>query len=224
VAYIRDNDQANITPVVSIVARDAFASEGRNFWRGDGADWACDTWNLWNVNIGGTNTATFVIHRQGPTNADLTVGYEIGGTASNGLDYASLSGSVTIPAGRRSAQIVVVPIDDTLAEDTETVALKLRPSTGYALGLPARASAIIVDNDRPRPRCVLLSDRQFHLCRPATNGFCFRIEASTDLVHWTPLCTNVVTDGALHFVDPDAPSSAVRFYRTVEEPGLPPDD
>jgi Calx-beta domain-containing protein len=224
VAYIRDNDQANITPVVDIVARDPFASEGRNFWRGDGCEWASDTWNSWNVNIGGTNTATFVVRRHGPTNDNLTVNYEIGGTASNGLDYVALSGSVTIPAGRRSAQIVIVPIDDTLAEDIETVVLKLRPSTEYALGLSARASAIIVDNDRPRPHCVLLSDRQFHLCLPATNGFCFRIEAATDLVHWTPLCTNVVTDGALHFVDPDAPSSDVRFYRVVEEPGLSPDD
>jgi hypothetical protein len=32
-----------------------------------------------------------------------------------------------------------------------------------------------------------------------------------------------VTDGALHFVDPDALSNA-RFYRVEPQPALPPDD
>jgi len=71
---------------------------------------------------------------------------------------------------------------------------------------------------------VLLPDHEFHLCEPATNGFCFRLEASTDLRHWIPLCTNVVTDGALHFIAPDAPPLDTRFYRAAPEPGLPPDD
>src|SRR6266849_1292136 len=56
----------NLPPVVNIVARDPFASEGTNFW--------------------GTNTATFVVRRSDGTNTDLTVFYDIGGTASNG-DY-----------------------------------------------------------------------------------------------------------------------------------------
>ncbi len=102
--------------------------------------------------------------------------------------------------------------------------LKLQPLPAYTVGFPSRASAIIIDNDLPRPPCRLLPDNQFHFCEPATNGFCFRVEASTDLRHWIPLCTNVVTDGALHFVDPDAPPLLMRFYRAEPEPGLPPDD
>jgi hypothetical protein len=176
------------------------------------------------VNVGGTNTATFVVRRQGPTNAALAVGYEIGGTAANGTDYSALSGSVTIPAGRHTAQIVVRPIDDTLAEGIETVLLKLSSSPDYTIGTSSHAGAIILDNDQPRPPCVRLSDRCFHVCRPATNGFCYRIEASTDLQNWTPLCINVVTDGALHFVDPDAPPLNTRFYRVKPEPSLLPDD
>ena len=135
-----------------------------------------------------------------------------------------MSGSVTIAAGKRSARIVVVPIDDILFEGIETVALKLLPSPDYAMGFPSHAAAVIIDNDRPRPPCVLLPDHQFHFCHPASNGFCYRVEASTDLRNWIPVCTNVVTDGALHFVDPDAPPSNVRFYRVKPEMGLPPDD
>jgi hypothetical protein len=32
-----------------------------------------------------------------------------------------------------------------------------------------------------------------------------------------PLCTNVVADGAIHFVDPDADGHFRRFYRVVPE-------
>jgi hypothetical protein len=140
------------------------------------------------------------------------------------VDYLVLPGSVTIPPGKRTAQIVVVPIDDSLTEGIETVGLKLRPSPDYDLGFPSHAAALISDRDQPRPPCVLLPDHQFHLCQPASIGFCFRIEASTDLRNWIPVCTNVVTDGALHFVDPDTPPSSMRFYRVEPELGLPPDD
>jgi hypothetical protein len=216
----------SLLPAVNIVARDPFASEGGHFWRDypDANLWASGIWNTWQVNIGGTNTATFVVRRQGSTGGDLIVNYEIGGTAANGVDYTTLSGLVTISAGRHSARIVVAPIDDSLAEGIETVVLKLKPSPDYAIGFSSHASAIIIDNDRPRPTCVRLPDHQFHLCRPATNGLCFRVEASTDLRQWIPICTNIVTEGALHFVDPDAPSTDRRFYRIAPEPGLPPDD
>jgi hypothetical protein len=69
----------------------------------------------------------------------------------------------------------------------------------------------------------MLADHRFHVCLPPTNGFCFRLEGSADLRNWTPLCTNVVTDGALHFVDPDYATSA-RFYRVLPDSGVLPDD
>src|SRR4030095_9214610 len=111
-------------------------------------------------------------------------------------------------------------IDDAHAEEVEGVKLTVKASEEYRIGFPARASAIIVDNDRARPSCGMISNGQFHLCRPATNGFSFRIEASTDLTQWAPVCTNVVTEGALHFVDPDASGSQARFYRVVAEPSF----
>ncbi len=199
----------NLPPVVNIVARDPFASEGTNFW--------------------GTNTATFVVRRSDGTNTDLTVFYDIGGTASNGVDYVALPGSVTIPAGRHSARIVVVPLDDADNELIETVVLKLREPEPpvvpppYLIGFPSKAAAFILDTDQTRPPCQMLSDGLFHLCQPGTNGFCFRIEVTSNLVDWVPVCTNIVTDAAIHFVDPDATSFAHRFYRVLPEANLPPD-
>ena len=198
----------NALPVVTIVARDAFASEGTNFF-------------------GTNNPAVFVIQRSGPTNAALTVAYNIGGTASNGVDYTRIDSFTSIPAGRRSTRIVINPIQDGIAEPIETVVLGLRTFStpgaisGYVIGTPGRAAATI--SDQGRPPCVRLPDHMFHLCLPRTNGFGHRIEVGTNLVDWQVFCTNVVVDGALHFVDPDAPGHGRRFFRVSPAPA-PVDD
>ncbi len=44
---------------------------------------------------------------------------------------------------------------------------------------------------------------------------------STDLQTWTALCTNQVVNGAIDFIDPDAPSNQIRFYRAVPEANAP---
>ncbi len=63
----------------------------------------------------------------------LTVCYAIGGTASNGLDYATLSGAVTIPQNDTYVHIEVAPCQDLTNEWDETVALTLRPTNSYFL-------------------------------------------------------------------------------------------
>jgi hypothetical protein len=45
------------------------------------------------------------------------------------------------------------------------------------------------------------------------NGSKFAIEASTNLVNWTALNTNLVTDGSFDHVDTGAPAFTRRLYR-----------
>ncbi len=66
----------------------------------------------------------------------LTVSYSIGGSATNGLDYTELSGTVIIPAGMASADIIVDPLDDELVEPIETVVATLQPGAGYVVHTP----------------------------------------------------------------------------------------
>jgi uncharacterized protein (DUF1800 family) len=82
----------------------------------------------------GAAAGQFVISRTGSTVAPLTLTYGVGGTATNGLDYPPLLGSVTIPAGATSVKIPVLPYPDTMIESTETVRLTLDPGTGFTLG------------------------------------------------------------------------------------------
>lgn len=192
-----------VEPVVSIVATDAFAREGAN-------------------SAGLADTATFVVRRTGPTNEPLTVHITVRGTASNGVDYLTIPGDITIRAGQRRAEIRVVPVDDRIPENIETVVVGLvqiysiLPS--YTVGVPGRAAAIIVDNDRVRPPCLRLPDGLFNLCVPAPIDPCFRVEITHDFKDWTPLCTIPVNDGVVHYVDPDAPERPRGFYRLVPVP------
>jgi len=179
-----------VPPVVNIFATDAFAREGNP-----------------------ANTATFRVRRSGETTEALRVHYSVRGTASNGVDYVSIPGNVTIPAGRRSAVIVITPIDDRRDEPIETVILRLEQPAIYNVGRWNRAGAIIVDNDAKRPGPVRLTDRTFHLRLDEFNGVPFRLELSTNMIDWESLDPNVVTDDAIHFVDPEASELGVRFYR-----------
>ena len=62
----------------------------------------------------------------------------------------------------------------------------------------------------------------FNLTAAGPDGAWFHVEYSTDLLHWTPICTNQVVNGSIDFVDPDAAANPARFYRTVPEAGPPP--
>ena len=69
--------------------------------------------------------ATSMVWRRGSTENDLTVHYQVDGSATNGVDYQALSREVTIPAGSTRVFLEVQPIDDLIFEFTERVYLRL---------------------------------------------------------------------------------------------------
>src|SRR6266568_3466355 len=113
----------------------------------------------------GSDPATFLVIRVGPTNVPLTVYYDVGGTASNGVDYAALCGSVIIPSGSFFAPITVTPVDDDEIEGTESVIVGLHQPLDwpppYIVLWPSIAFAEIEDNDFPAtnqpPRVAIVS-------------------------------------------------------------------
>ncbi len=214
--------------VVSIVATDPIAIEGTNCWVWLGLTNPVPIWAEWPVGVCrwftncGPKDATFVVRRFGVITNDLTVTYSIGGTATNGIDYVTLPGSVIIPAGKVSAQIVVAPVDDGPPDINKTVVLTLNPSASspadYVLGLPHRAAAIIIDSNGTHPPTAVLPDKCFHLTATGPDGAWFCVKYSTDMRNWTPICTNQVVNGYVDFVDPDAQSANGRFYMAVPQP------
>jgi hypothetical protein len=222
----------NRPAIVRIVATDPVAIEGTNCWTWPGLAGPTATWSNWLApnatfrlftNCGPKN-ATFSVFRFGDTNSDLEIAYAIGGTATNGVDYVTLPGAVTIPAGARRADITIVPLDDGPPDITSTVVLKLIPDatgTNHLLGYPRAAAAIILDSQSPRVATGIVPGSAFNLTAAGPDGAWFHVEYSTDLLHWTSICTNQVVNGSIDFVDPDADANPVRYYRTVPEAGPP---
>lgn len=118
-----DATQSQEDPFVTITAVDAKASEA------------------------GNDTGTFTVTRYGERkDYALTVSYSIGGSATNGADYDSISSSVTIPTGQNSTDITIRPRADRRIEGNETVTLTLVGGSGYELGAPLEATITIADD------------------------------------------------------------------------------
>ncbi len=113
---IHDNEAAQ----VSIAATDATAAET------------------------GGDTGTFTITRTGDTSSALMVAFTIGGTATNGADYPTLTSPFTIPAGQSSANITIVPTSDGTTEPEETIILTLAAGAGYTVTAPTSATVRIL--------------------------------------------------------------------------------
>ena len=94
----------------------------------------------------GTDTGQFKVTCMPTVTKNLSVRYTVSGSASNGVDYVSLSGTVIIPAGATGVLIPITPKDDTLKEGTEMVSLTLTAQPAYQLGT-SNSKMSIVDND-----------------------------------------------------------------------------
>ncbi|WP_134340588.1 beta strand repeat-containing protein, partial [Flavobacterium psychrophilum] len=77
----------------------------------------------------------------------ITLAYS--GTATNGVDYAASSATITIPAGATTGTVTIIPIDDNINEGSETVIADITNVTGGCaseLGVQM-ATVTITDND-----------------------------------------------------------------------------
>ena len=98
----------------------------------------------------GLTSATVTVTRSASSANALTIPYAISGSATAGIDYLALSGSIVIPANAKSAVITLVPKDDTEIEQIEFVMLTLNAGSGYNLGTTG-ASIQILSDDLPTP-------------------------------------------------------------------------
>lgn len=96
-----------------------------------------------------TDTGTFTFTRTGASTSALTVNYAVSGTATNSVDYANISSTVTIPAGTnpRTATVAIAPVDDSGFEGNESVSLTLTANSNYVIGTPDSATLTIAEND-----------------------------------------------------------------------------
>ena len=96
----------------------------------------------------GTHNVEVRLDKAPATN--ITLAYTVGGTATAGSDFTiASSGTVTVPAGAKTATIPVTIIDDSAQEGSETVVLKLAAGGSSVVGSPGTYTLTIAANDPP---------------------------------------------------------------------------
>ncbi|HZR16552.1 MAG TPA: Ig-like domain-containing protein [Verrucomicrobiae bacterium] len=122
-SFSRAQDSGSVTnpPLVVVVAPDPTALEG-------------------------TSSGAFTLIRYGSTDADLAVNVQLSGSASNGVDYATIGNVITIPAGSLATDIKVDPILDTVNRGNKTVILAVETNSNYRIGEHHWAAVKIIDD------------------------------------------------------------------------------
>lgn len=179
-------DQDSTNPRVSVVATDLVSTENN-----------------------AADTARFTFTRQGSTSSAVTVYFALGtgsGAATNGSDYGSIASSVTIPSGSSSAELEIIPLDDTAAEGVETLSLSLNSGIGYVTGSPSLAAIKILDDDINTVSVTATDGTANENGDPGTFTFTRTGDSTLPLlVHYS------VSGTAAHGVDYQALDGIVRF-------------
>ena len=141
------------------------------------------------------DTGRFTVTRNS-LGGDLAVTYTVSGKATAGDDYVALPGTVTIPSGQASTDIVLTPIDDGILETAETVIVTLQGGS--------TASVVLADVEPARPTVsVTLSD--LDAAEPADSGefIVWRTGSTAE-----PLTVDLVVGGtAGHGIDYGLPTT-----------------
>ena len=87
------------------------------------------------VSESAANVMRFEVVRSGaPNNQPLDVQYSLSGDATNGVDYQTLGGVITIPANADSVSLDLTPITDSFVEGDESVVIEINKSPDYNVG------------------------------------------------------------------------------------------
>ena len=97
-----------------------------------------------------STVGTFTVVRNGSQGGTISVRYAVSGTATSGSDFTSLSGTITLGSSSNDsvrATLTIPVIDDSEAEDAETVTISLLPDPAYSVDEESTAKIFIEDND-----------------------------------------------------------------------------
>ena len=92
---------------------------------------------------------SIALHLNPAPSTPVTLRYAVGGTATAGSDYASLSGTIPVSPGDTTATLAVSITDDGDAEPAETVILTLTADAAYTVGTPGAHTLTIDSSDNP---------------------------------------------------------------------------
>ena len=92
------------------------------------------------------------------TGSAITVNYSISGTATAGVDYTTLTGSVDVADGQSTATIDVTPITDADLEGDETVELTLTSTSHASVGVDTTLATVTITDSASAIATITAND------------------------------------------------------------------
>jgi hypothetical protein len=129
--------------------------------------------------------------------SDLTVRYTVSGSATAGVDYTSLSGTVVLSAGGGPGEIQVQPLYDGINEPDETVTVTLTPETNYLIRPDAPSATISIKDFSTTVDIMSGSDAtepDLSTSTPGQTGF-FWVDRVDERNQYLPLTVQYVVSG-----------------------------
>ena len=127
------------------------------------------------VNEDGAPNLIYTVALDQPSTSALSIGFSLGGTATNGTDYATINSPLVIAAGQSSGTITVNPTPDGTVEPDETVVISLNAGSGYTVGSPNSATGTILNDDFP---ALSINDVSLNEGNAGTTSFTFTVSLS----------------------------------------------
>ena len=156
----------------------------------------------------GNSTATIRITLDKPSVNPILVEYTLGGSATNGNDYQTLTLSVTIPANSTAVDVTLLPLSDLIGEGTETVSLILDTVSGAPAGITQRINGSsntveidILDEDINLSVSILATDSSAMEATPVNQGGIFELSLDNSIVLTTDLLITYSILGTAENID-----------------------
>jgi hypothetical protein len=173
----------------------------------------------------GPTPGQFTVLRSGYTNTDLTVSYQLSGTAAKFADYRRPEGDmpefVVIPEGSFSAPVNIVPVNDSVFEGFETATLTISSNVAYNVGAQDRDTIRIADNEFGILSVRASPEGDVTISWISAPGRHYQVTCadSGDDSNWRSLSGAITaSDRVTAWTDVALWPRAQRFYRIREEP------
>jgi len=162
----------------------------------------------------GPDPAVFTISRAGNANFPMTVNFSLGGTATGGIDYRTVSNFVTLAAGATSTNVVIMPVAGTNLTASKTVILAISASTNYLVGATNSTFITIAVNSGPITSTEFASGAAT-LTWASVAGKVYQVlyKNSLSASNWSTFSTNITASGSLTTWTDATATAPQRYYR-----------
>ncbi|MDC6352367.1 Calx-beta domain-containing protein [Zeaxanthinibacter sp. PT1] len=107
--------------------------------------------NLADEENAGTDNGLFLFELQNALDNDITVYFEVGGNAEEGVDYEPITRSLYFPSGQTQNFIDLVALQDDLVEEDELVTITLIEGSGYSINDSNKSASVTIPrNDQDK--------------------------------------------------------------------------